>query len=248
MMNSRSFVPAVLLLTLSAQPGFASSAPAAQRSRVRTTASAVDTRRDALSAQGVALAGEYLRQSAAKQEISFEAQEAWSRFYPVCDGTIRAFAARFFKSANEVDDCAQEVWTDVIRNLPDFSLDQDRGRFSSWLFTIVRNKATDMVRREARRPTEPLTQAAFGQADISSEDPAHSLSRKLDIQAVRDALESLRNSTSEENYQILYLRHVEGRDVAEVAATLGISSHQVWSREHRIKRKLRMMLNGSTTV
>ena len=105
-----------------------------------------------------------------------------------------------------------------------------------------------MARREARRPTEPLTQAAFGQADISSEDPAHSFSRKLDIQTVRDALESLRSSTSDENYQILYLRHVEGRDVADVAATLGISSHQVWSREHRMKQKLRAINESGTSA
>jgi RNA polymerase sigma factor (sigma-70 family) len=247
-MNSRSLVPAVLLLTLSAQPGLATSAPVAQRGRVRTTANAVETRPDAMSAQSVALAGEYLRQSVGKQKASIEAREAWDQFYPACDATIRAFAARFFKTPTDIDDCTQEVWIDLIRNLPDFNLDQNRGRFTSWLFTIVRNKATDMVRRQVRRPAGPLTEAVFSQPDLASEDPPESLSRKLDVQSVHDALATLKESTSEENYRILHLRHVEGRDVADVAAVLGISSHQVWSREHRMKQKLREVLGRDGEV
>jgi RNA polymerase sigma-70 factor (ECF subfamily) len=237
-MKTTSLVPAVLLLTLSA-PSLSSAATSAQRTRTRTATSTLDVKRDALSPANIAQTGDYLRDPAT---ASPDAQLAWSAFQPAADTTIRAFAGRFFKSASDIDDCTQEVWIDLIRNLPDFNLDQSRGRFTSWLFTIVRNKATDIVRRQARR-AEPMT-AAIDHPDRATEDPAHSLARKSEIQSVHAALAALRERTSEKNYQLLHLRHIEGRPVAEVAEVLNITPSQVWAREHRLKRQLRALLTA----
>ena len=237
-MKSKNFVPAVLLLTLSA-PAIGGVSPAAQRARARTTTTtAVDVKRDALSPTNVALAGSYLRDP---ESASADAQVAWAEFHGAVDPTIRAFAGPFFKSACDIDDCAQEVWMDLIRNLPDFDFDQTRGRFTSWLFTVVRNKATDIVRRQARRAAEPIN-AAMDHPDVATESPSESLSRKAAVDSVRTALAKLKSRTSEENYQLLHMRHIEGRDVADVAEALGISPSQVWAREHRLKGKLRRLL------
>jgi len=236
-MKSKNFVPAVLLLTLSA-PAMGGASPAAQRARARTTTTAVDVKRDALSPTNVALAGSYLRDP---ETASADAQVAWTDFHGSVDPTIRAFAGRFFKSSCDIDDCTQEVWIDLIRNLPDFDFDQTRGRFTSWLFTVVRNKATDIVRRQARRAAEPIN-AGLDQPDLGAESPSESLARKAEIESVRTALAKLKSRTSEKNYQLLHMRHIEGRDVADVAEALGISPSQVWAREHRLKGKLRKLL------
>jgi len=238
-MKSKSFVPAVLLLTLSA-PAMSGASPAVQRARARTATATLDVRREALSPANVALAGSYLRDPGS---ASPDAQLAWKDFHTAADPTIRAFAARFFKSSSDIDDCCQEVWMDLVRNLPDFDFDQTRGKLTSWLFTVVRNKATDMVRRQARRPAEPIT-TALDHPDRDTEDPSDSLARKASIDSVRTALNELKSRTSDENYQLLHMRHVEGRDVADVAEALGISPSQVWAREHRLKGKLRKMLAG----
>ena len=237
-MKSKGLVPAVLLLTLSA-PAMSGASPATQRIRTRTAATAVDVKRDILSSQDIALAGTYLRDPRA---ASPEAQAAWSEFHAAVDPTVRAFAGRFFKSSSDLDDCSQEVWIDLIRNLPDFDFDQSRGRFTSWLYAIVRNKATDIVRRQARRPAEPIT-AAVDQPDRDAESPADSLERNAAIDSVRAALDTLRLRTTPDNYRLLHMRHVEGRDVADVAEALGITPSQVWAREHRLKGKLKKMLS-----
>ena len=98
---------------------------------------------------------------------------------------------------------------DLIRNLPEFDFDQSRGRFTSWLFTIVRNKATDIARRQARRPVEPIT-AALDHPDSNFETPTDSLARKAAIDSVRIALNKLKARTSEENYQLLHMRNRPG--------------------------------------
>jgi len=240
-MKSKSLVPAVLLLTLSA-PTMSGASPTAQRSRTRAQTTSVEVRREALAPETIALAGAYLRDPAS---ASPEACVAWKEFHTATDPTIRAFAARFFKSSSDVDDCGQEVWMDLVKNLPDFDFDQSRGRFTSWLFTIVRNKAADIARRSARRPAEPIS-AAVDQADQDAESPTDSLERKAAIDSVRAALDKLKFGTSPENYRLLHMRHIEGRDVADVAEELGISPSQVWAREHRLKGKLRKMLAGRT--
>ena len=132
---------------------------------------------------------------------------------------------------------------DLVRNLPDFDFDQSRGRFTSWLFTIVRNKSADIARRSARRPAEPIS-AALDHPDQDAESPTDSLERKTAIDSVRAALDELKSRTTPDNYRLLHMRHVEGRDVADVAEELGISPSQVWAREHRLKGKLRKMLAG----
>ena len=236
-MKSTSLVPAVLLLTLSA-PAMSGASPTAQRARTRTVTPAADVSRDALSPGNVALAGDYLR---GPESASVEAKAAWMDFHAAVDPTIRAFGARFFKSATDIDDCTQEVWVDLIRNLPEFDFDQTRGRFTSWLYTVVRNKATDIVRRQVRRSAEPIT-AALDHPDDASQTPGDALARKTAIESVRTALGKLKSRTTPENYRLLHMRHIEGREVADVAQRLGISPSQVWAREHRLKGKLRKML------
>jgi RNA polymerase sigma-70 factor, ECF subfamily len=238
-MKSKSLVPAVLLLTLSA-PAISGASATAQRARTRTPAEAVEVKWGALSCENIALAGDYLRDGAG---ASTEARAAWNAFHNAVDPTIRAFAGRFFKSSSDMDDCCQEVWMDLIRNLPDFDYDRSRGRFSSWLFAIVRNKATDIVRRQARRSAEPIT-AAQDHPDRNVENPSERLERTAAIDSVRAALNELKSSTTPDNYRLLHMRHVEGRDVADVAEALGITPSQVWAREHRLKGKLRKMLSG----
>ena len=58
---------------------------------------------------------------------------------------------------------------------------------------------------------------------------------------VRAALDELARS-SPISFQILHLRMFEGRSVAEVAAELGLTPEQVYSRQHRAIGKLRSML------
>src|SRR5882724_1202496 len=201
-MKTRSFVPAVLLLTLAAPaPGNASSvghrAPTSA-----TSAQARPSSRHELTPDLVSAAGEYLRASAAGADPGVDVQEAWARFYPACDTTIRSFSTRFFRRPSDIDDCAQEVWIDLVKNLPAFSLDNSRGRFTSWLFTIVRNKAADMTRREARRPADPMPGSCAECLPAADDDPAFTLERKSEVQSVRDALSKLKKQSSTENYQI----------------------------------------------
>ena len=188
----------------------------------------------------IALAGEYLRVSSQGCRPRAMAQAAWEGFFPWCDGTIRRFAMRFGHRGVDPDECAQETWIDLLRRLPRFEHDHARGRFSSWLYSVVRNKAHDLLRTRLRRPASPLAEAPAVASNESTPDRAAQLEEERSV--VRDALSRLRERSSEQSYQVLQLRFVEGLCVREVADALGLSPEQVWVREHRMKRKLRDLL------
>src|SRR5437764_13365540 len=71
------------------------------------------------------------------------------------------FLVRFLGDRAAAEDVFQETFLQVHQSAEQF--DPQR-RFRPWLFTIAANKARDLMRSQARRPTNPL------QASISGDD------------------------------------------------------------------------------
>ncbi|MFI5378967.1 MAG: RNA polymerase sigma factor, partial [Tepidisphaerales bacterium] len=155
---------------------------------------------------------------------------AWDRFHPWCDGLIRRYAAACRLRGADVDDCAQEVWVDLMQSLRSFRLDPARGSFNSWLYRIVHSKAVDMQRRQARRPAASLSEDVSQVVGVVADGPAAHSERREDCAVVRGALAELKRDASDVSYQVLHLRQLEGRSVHEVADVLGLTAEQVWAR------------------
>ena len=76
-------------------------------------------------------------------------------------------------------------------------------------------------------------------------DPAAAYERRQTLAQVRSALAQLSSEVSPKSYQVLYLRWIEGRPTAEVAAALALTPGQVRFRTYRMKRKVRDLLERS---
>lgn len=74
------------------------------------------------------------------------------------------FLVRFLGDRAAADDVFQETFLQVHQSADQF--DPSR-RFRPWLFTIAANKARDLIRSQARRPTNPL-QASINPGDDES--------------------------------------------------------------------------------
>src|SRR5262249_53441189 len=81
---------------------------------------------------------------------SQDLEAAWSTFYIHYSRKIRSYAFRCGAAAEEVGDCIQEVWRELLVRLPTFDLDPLRGQFDTWLFRIVQGKAADLRRTRER--------------------------------------------------------------------------------------------------
>lgn len=74
------------------------------------------------------------------------------------------FLVRFLGNRAAAEDVFQETFLQVHQSAEQF--DPQR-RFRPWLFTIAANKARDLIRSQARRPTSPL-QASMNPGDDES--------------------------------------------------------------------------------
>src|SRR5947209_6426278 len=74
------------------------------------------------------------------------------------------FLVRFLGDRAAAEDVFQETFLQVHQSAEQF--DPQR-RFRPWLFTIAANKARDLIRSQARRPTNPL-QATIAPGDNES--------------------------------------------------------------------------------
>lgn len=71
------------------------------------------------------------------------------------------FLVRFLGDRAAAEDIFQETFLQIHQSAQNFDTDR---RFRPWLFTIAANKARDLIRASARRPTNPL-QAAVNPSD-----------------------------------------------------------------------------------
>jgi RNA polymerase sigma factor (sigma-70 family) len=182
----------------------------------------------------------------ADQPPSASMRDAWDRFYRTYDPVIRSFAASCGASGVELDDCIQEVWTTLVIHLRDFQHDPQSGRFSTWLFAVVRSKASDLARFHTRHPTASLTQTPEVEMRGPGGDPVAAYEARRQQALVHGVLDELREQVSERNFRVLYLHSIEGRTVSETAATLNLTPKQVRSLHWRTKQQFRHLLEWCT--
>ena len=178
---------------------------------------------------------------------------AWDEFYRIYDDLMRRFAvARGLRGA-DVDDCLQAVWMEIATALTKFEHPAERPGLRAWLYTLVRSKVCDILSRRARRPAESLDvarQAGVEPIDAGP-DPRETLEGHWQKALLGTLLHELRQEVTPMNWRLLQMRFVEGCEVADVAAELGLSSGEVRYRQRRLVKKLRvraMALTGEPLI
>lgn len=134
------------------------------------------------------------------------------------------FARSLVRSRDLADDVAQEALLRAFRFLPGFRGDS---KFTSWLFRIVRNCATDLGRRDAR---DPVVAPPKGVSDPHA---------RAEIGMALDALPRWLREP-------FLLVEVFGLPYADAAVVLDTKEGTVKSRVHRARVALIATLSEST--
>lgn len=129
------------------------------------------------------------------------------------------------------DDAAQEVWLRVARGLPTFD-PGGAATLGTWIGRVAWRHLIDRQRRRAARPEAPLLDEPAGEdpQDLHERTDAH---RRLDA--------ALRRLPDEQRRAVV-LHHVEGVDLAEIAAAEGVPVGTIKSRLHRGRARLATLL------
>lgn len=140
----------------------------------------------------------------------------------------------------DVEDIAQEVFLKVFRALGSF--DPARAKFTTWVYTFVRNHCYDVLKRR-RLPTTSLHAVGDDQPARDIPDgrellPAKSLENQELGRRIGEALATL----GEDQRMVFVLREYENLDYREIADITGVNEGTVKSRLFRAKEALRAQL------
>lgn len=136
------------------------------------------------------------------------------------------------QDADLAGDLTGEVFLRLVEHVRDFTY---RGRpLLAWLYTIARNLISDHYRQARRIHPVPVEELHPARAP----EPVDPTERWLTRQRLEQALAYL----SEEQYEVILLRFVEGMDTESTARLLGKSVRAVKSLQYRGLRALRQVL------
>ena len=150
------------------------------------------------------------------------------------EARIYAFLLNCCRSDADARDLTQDTFVRAFRALASFNVRQP---FGPWLFTIARRKWLDRAR--IRKPSS-LDEVAFEITD--PEDPAELLIRAEQRQNLWSRARYL---LPDAQFQSLWLRYIEGMDVAEIATVLGKTQTHVKVLLFRARKTLAAELRST---
>ena len=137
---------------------------------------------------------------------------------------VYTLALQMLNVPADAEDAAQEAFLSAWKALPRFRMD---AKFSTWLYRLTVNAATDVLRRRRKEPDSLDDAERPVQAADSTDTPEEAAQRAERRAMVRRAIGAL----SENHRQILLLR--------EIGAALELSPGTVRSRLARARKELR---------
>jgi RNA polymerase sigma-70 factor, ECF subfamily len=150
--------------------------------------------------------------------LSYRDIKAFETLYDRYGTLVYSTALRVVADAHLAEDIAQETFLRLWR-MPEHYVAQ-RGRFVTWLLSVVRNRAVDQVRTRGRRrkremaPTESGPERELAASD--STDPALAAQLADERKMVRKALGAL----PAEQRQVIEMAYYGGYTQQEIAALL----------------------------
>ena len=158
---------------------------------------------------------------------------AWEWMLAEFSGPIAGYARRM--GVVDADDVTGAVLESVARSVGNFS--GSHSQFRSWVFSIAHSRIVDSLRTKARRPEVEFTDAH----DRTTDAADHRLGEgDPELEAAMAAL-------NEEQRSLLHLRFVLELSTKEIAGVLDKSEVATRVALHRTTKRLRELLDASTT-
>ncbi|TXC89769.1 sigma-70 family RNA polymerase sigma factor [Metabacillus litoralis] len=163
-----------------------------------------------------------------KDRIAFEI------LYDRYEKLLYSFAYRLTNDASLTEEVVQDVFLKLWNGTNVY--DESKGKLSSWLLTITRNKAIDEIRKRKRHTHEEIIDKdSLVQDEDSVEDKIEWNEQKINIQRAM-------NSLKEDQQQIINLFYFKGLSQQKIANQCELPLGTVKGRIRIALKHLRKML------
>ncbi len=158
--------------------------------------------------------------------------EAFGQIVRLHQARLRAFAARYVTSSDDVYDIVQDVFIDAFRNIGKFDIERDMGK---WLRGICKNRVMNHIRKRARQNVGIAALAeALEQRLLHDTVMGHDNSQER-LEAIRSCIKKLGTNPRELVMKRYYMEMAVGDMAAESGRTPAAVSVQLM----RIRATLR---------
>ncbi len=153
-------------------------------------------------------------------------------------GSVYTMAYRMLGNTADAEDIAQRTFIRVWKAAPTY---EPGARFTTWLFTIVKNLVFNESRRRQRKPSSSL-EAAAEQGFCAGSAPEQAPDARLELKDLERVVEQALNRLSPQARMAVQLRRFEDMGYEDIAEVLGISVSATKSLLFRARRDLRELL------
>lgn len=174
-------------------------------------------------------------------------QEAWNHIVHLYGPLVAKWCHRSSLNEDDTADVFQETFRALASNLHTYAPTRAVGSFRSWLRSITGSKIADHFRRLRRQPSgkggTDANLAIANTADPLSDDDEHEAAQEHAV-IVHRAMELIRPEFDAQNFEAFRQVALEGRSATEVAAEMKVSPQAIRQANYRIRRRLRLILQG----
>lgn len=171
-------------------------------------------------------------------EMSGESEVAWTRFFDLYSPAIRKFV-EWNGGERDPDDVLQEVLLRLLNVLRSGRYSAGKGRFRSFLATLIRRQLVDLYRREQARGAGLSVPIDDVEPSLPPEQ-AEIVDMKWRLARHEAAVEHVltRTALSRQSKDIYRAHVIDGRSAAEVAKAFGVTKNLVGQIKFRVDRAI----------
>ncbi len=163
---------------------------------------------------------------------------AWGRFVELYTPVLFAWTRRLGLQAHDAADLVQDVFTILVRKLPEFEYDRRRS-FRAWLRTVFLNRW-----RNWRRDAGPVVEGDAVPEAAVPDPAAEQAEAEYNRHLVHRALGLMQAEFEPATWQACWECVVAGKPAAVVADELHLTVNAVYLAKSRVLRRLREELDG----
>jgi len=169
-------------------------------------------------------------------------ETAWSvfdaRFHPILLTVVQKMGV----SREDAADVAQTAMAEFFRDYQAGKYDRGKARLRTWLISIAKNRAIDLLRKKQARRGARGDSVLVNVAD--DETAGRAWAEEEERAIAREALETLRTQTrvSEQNIRIFELVDIQGVSPERAATECGVTVDHVYKATNRCRRHMKQIV------
>ncbi len=165
--------------------------------------------------------------------------QAWAEFHDLYAPLLYRYARARGLGHEDAEDVRSRCYEVVVKQIPHFNYDDQKGGFKAWLKTIVNRRVVDHLRkrREAAADTHELLAV---QDDMVSADELWEQQWKQ--QHLRYCVAQVGGQVSAEAFEVFRLLVEEQCNVPEVCERMGLNANQVYKAKGRVLHLVKEMM------